>query len=109
MCVAERQVRNMRRVLEELYHGNINPNVKAFIKNTEYSTALATVSKNENALTGMLLGKEHEEKLFEDLMKAHSVINGITAAESFIEGFRLGVRMGVEVMDKSDGCFVDIG
>ena len=99
----------MRRVLVELYHGNINPNVKLFIKNTEYSEAINTVSKSENALIGMIFGRKQEEKLLEDLMKAQGEVNSITAVENFIEGFRLGARMGVEIMDKGDGCFVDIG
>lgn len=92
----------MRRILEELYHGNIAPNVKAIIKNTEYSKALETVSKNENALTGIIFGNEKAENLLDDLIRAQGIVNSITAVENFIEGFRLGARMGIEVMDKGD-------
>jgi len=96
----------MRRVLEELYHGNINPNVKLFIRNTQYSKAMQTLSDNEDLLCKLLEGKE--KKLFLDLQNAQSEINGITSVEYFIEGFRLGARLGIEVMDNGDGCFVDI-
>ena len=96
----------MRKVLEELYHGNINPNERILIRNTQYDTALKVLSENEDVLSKLLEGKERS--LFLDLMNAQSEISGITSVEYFIEGFRLGARMGIEVMDNGDGCFVDI-
>ena len=96
----------MRRMLEELYFGNINPNEKKFIRGTRFDRAMQTVGDNENKLTELLDGKE--KKLFLDLVNAQSEINGATAVECFIEGFRLGARIAIEVMDKEDGCLVDI-
>ena len=37
----------MKNSIEELYYGNINPNEKKFVRNTQYSKALETMSKIE--------------------------------------------------------------
>jgi hypothetical protein len=41
-------------------------------------------------------------------VNAQSGLNAITAIENFIIGFRLGVRIGIEVMDDEDGMLRDI-
>lgn len=96
----------MRRMLEELYYGNIRPNDKQFIRNTQFDKAMHVLSENETKLTGLLEGQE--KKLFLDLVNAQSEVNGVTAVESFIEGFRLGARIAIEIMNEEDGCLVDI-
>jgi len=96
----------MRRMLEELYYGNINPNEKQFIRNTQFDKAMHILSENEEKLTLLLDGKE--KKLFLDLVNAQSEINGITGVEGFINGFRLGARIAIEIMNEDDGCLVDI-
>jgi len=93
-------------MLEEIYLGNINPNEKKFIRGTRFHRAMQTVGYNENKLTELLDGKE--KRLFLDLVNAQGEINGATAVECFIEGLRLGARIAIEVMDKEDGCLVDI-
>jgi len=96
----------MRRMLEELYYGNIRPNDKQFIRNTQFDKAMHVLSENEAKLTSLLEGQE--KKLFLDLVNAQSEVNGVTAVESFIEGFRLGARIAIEIMSEEDGCLVDI-
>lgn len=96
----------MRRMLEELYFGNINPNVKRVIRDSRYDRAMRVVSENEEKLTLLLDGKA--KSLFLDFVNAHSEVNGITGVESFIDGFRLGARITIEIMDQEDGCLVDI-
>lgn len=75
----------MRRMLEELYYGNIRPNDKQFIRDTQFDKAMHVLSENEAKLTGLLEGQE--KKLLLDLVNAQSEVNGVTAVESFIEGF----------------------
>lgn len=96
----------MRKMLEELFYGNINPNERQFIRNTDFDRAMRTLSENEDKLTELLDGKE--KKLFLDLVNAQSSVNGITAVEGFINGFRLGARMALEIMSDEDGCLRDI-
>ncbi|OQB12896.1 MAG: hypothetical protein BWY15_02045 [Firmicutes bacterium ADurb.Bin193] len=96
----------MARVLEELYYGNIDPNAKSFQPGSSFQKAMQTVSDNEEKLLLLLMGKEKD--LFIDLINAQSEILGITSLETFIEGFRLGARFGIEMTEKPDSCFVDI-
>ena len=96
----------MRKMLEELFYGNINPNERQFIRNTDFDRAMRTISENEDNLTELLDGKE--KKLFLDLVNAQSSVNGITAVEGFINGFRLGARIALEIMSDEDGCLRDI-
>ena len=96
----------MRRILEELHCGNINPNERQLLRGTDYAKALSTFSSSEDKLTELLDGKE--KSLFLDLVNAQSVLDETTALEHFIEGFRLEARIAIEVMYDNDGCLVDI-
>jgi len=96
----------MRRMLEEFYYGNLNPNERSFIKDSAYSQAVRTISENEEKLTELLEGKE--KKLLLDLINAQSIADGTTAVESFIQGFRLGARIVIEIMSDEDGCLREI-
>lgn len=40
----------MRRILEELYHGNINPTAKQFHRGTQYDEALRCMCQNGESL-----------------------------------------------------------
>ena len=48
----------MRRMLEELYFGNLNPNDRSYIRDSGYGKAVRTISENEEKLTELLEGKE---------------------------------------------------
>ena len=96
----------MRKMLEELYFGNINPNEQQFIRGTDFDKSMRVLSDSENKLTELLDGKE--KKLFLDLVNAQGIINGTTAVESFINGFRLGARIALEIMGDEDGGLRDI-
>lgn len=87
----------MRKTLEDLYYGNISPAEQQYMRNTDYDKAIRTVSEKEEQLK-LLLG-EKEQELLKELVTAQVDLNGITAMENFIIGFRLGLRLGVEVMD----------
>jgi len=96
----------MRRILEEFYYGNLNPNERSFIKDSAYSQAVRTISENEEKLAELLEGKEKQFLL--DLINAQSIADGTTAVESFIQGFRLGARIAIEIMSDEDGCLREI-
>ncbi len=96
----------MRRMLEELYYGNINPNEQIFIKDSQYGKAMKIISGNEEKLTGLLEGKGLD--LFLDFVNAQSEVNGITAVENFINGFRIGALMMLDILSEQDGCLRDI-
>lgn len=96
----------MRKMLEELYFGNLTPSDQSFIIDSAYGRAVHTKSDNEDKLTEVLDGEE--KKLLLDLVNAQSVVDGTTAVENFINGFRLGARIAIEVMSDEDGCLRDI-
>ena len=87
----------MRKTLEDLYYGNISPAEQQYMRNTDYDKAIRTVSEKEKQLK-LLLG-EKEQELLKELVTAQVALNGITAMENFIIGFRIGLRLGFEVMD----------
>ncbi len=60
-------------ILEELYHGNINPNTKIYTQNTNFANAMETLSDNEETLIKLL--DEKEKKLFLDYVNAQSTIS----------------------------------
>ena len=95
-----------RRMLEEFYYGNLNPNKRFFVRDSAYSQAVQTPSENEEKLIDLLEGKE--KKLLLDLVNVQSIVDGTTAVGGFIRGFRLGDRIAFEIMSDKDGCLGEI-
>ena len=60
----------MRRMLEKFYYSNINPNERAFIRDSAYSRAVQTLSENEEKPTELLEGKEKNCCLTSSMPKA---------------------------------------
>jgi len=96
----------MRKTLEDLYYGNISPWDQRYAKDTEYWKSMRTVSEKEEQIK--LLLNEQEQELLKEMVSAQGTVNSITAEENFIMGFRLGMRMGIEVMDDGDGSIKSI-
>ena len=82
----------MKRVLEDLYFGEIQPNMNN--ENPRWQKVEQVVDENEEVLLKILEGKER--KLFLDLVNAQSEVDGNTAVENFINGFKLGARIILE-------------
>ena len=94
------------RMLEELYFGNIDPNTQTFDRHSNFGKAMQVMSDTEDELLKLLGGKENQ--LFRDFVKAQSEINGITGVEKFIKGFKLGARIGLEIVSEDDSCLRDL-
>lgn len=88
------------RVLEELWHGNINDNSKFLRYNAKLTKMLNLLSRNADNLTENL--SEKEKEVFEKYKDCSAEISEITECENFIKGFRLGALMMIEVMYDSD-------
>ena len=56
----------MKNFIEELYYGNINPNEKKFVRNTQYSKALETMSKIEAEVLNKF--SDEDKKVFNDMI-----------------------------------------
>ena len=94
------------RILSELYFGNIDPNTQTFDRHSNFGKAMQVMSDTEDELLKLLEGKENQ--LFRDFVKAQSEINGITGVEKFIKGFKLGARIGLEIVSEDDSCLKDL-
>ena len=77
--------------IEELNYGNINPNEKRYKSHKTYDKAVKTFSDIENKLSKELNGENL--KLFNELVNASDEISATSGVENFKIGFRLGVQM----------------
>ncbi len=91
----------MRKILEDLYFGNIVPYEKRMTANSELRRLVKREADCESQLAERL--NEEERQLLNTLTNAQQEIDRITVMENFILGFRLGVRLMAECMDEDDG------
>lgn len=91
----------MRKTLEDLYYGNITPHDQDMTGGSELKRAVDRVARYESQLTEQL--DETGQTILTKLIRSQHEIDGITARENFILGFRLGVRIMAESMDTNDG------
>ncbi len=99
--VSLQEAKKMRKTLEDLYYGNITPNVQDMAPRSELKRATDRVTRFENQLSEQL--DEAGQTILAKLIESQQEIDSITAMENFILGFRLGVRMMAECMDENDG------
>jgi hypothetical protein len=90
----------MAKFIEELYYGNIDPQVRNTRQNKKYQKQMEILMLNEDFLTDNLTGEN--KKKFLEYVNAWSVVNGESALDSFITGFRIGANFSYEAFaDKS--------
>ena len=82
--------------LEDLYYGNIHPYERDIKKTGRESALLRLVVKNENNLLATLT--EQQKEIFQKCKDAESEMHCSFELKSFIEGFRLGMKLTVEGM-----------
>mgnify|MGYP001045446867 CR=1 FL=1 len=90
----------MRKILKDLYYGNITPCEQQMVHGSELKRAVDRTAKCEDVLA--LLDEESQHILIR-LTRSQQEINSITATKNFILGLRLGVRLKAECMDDNDG------
>ena len=95
----------MRKVLEELYYGNIEPCDRQIASNSKLRQLIKRAAECEDQLINRL--HEEEQGTLDRLVTAHHEIDSIMAMENFILGFRLGIRLMAECMDENDGALTD--
>ena len=91
----------MRKILEDLYYGNITPYEQQMLPGSELKRAVERVAKCEEQLMELL--DEDGQHVLTRLIRSQHEINSITATDNFILGFRLGIRLMAECMDDNDG------
>ena len=86
------------RILEEFWYGNIEPTEYDTSSNKEYKKLLELICRNEEKLKATMTDAQKE--LFEkytDCVRENQVI---TDCLIFRNGFKLGARMMLEVMEE---------
>ena len=93
------------KILEELWFGNINPQGPDTPKDPRMEHALFLVVKSEDAMRAMLTDEQKEQ--FEKVSDRQSELTDLLERRAFAEGFRLAVKIMVDVMTTMETPSVD--
>ena len=94
-------------VLEKLWREGLTPDEKYTRKGSEYHKILLRLSEEADRVCEELTdkGKAH----FEALQDAQGELSSVAEREVFIEAFRLGARLMLDVVNEYRGCFYTAG
>ena len=82
--------------IQDLYYGRISPYEMSISTAPEYQKLKALADKNEDLLKEKL--SDEQKKLLEKLTECITDISSISERDMFIAGFRLGVKLMIDVM-----------
>ena len=88
-------------ILKDFYYGNLVPNEKCFVRNSQFGCAAKNASDAEELLRSML--NEEGITAFDKLLSAQMAMNAITAEELYIDGFKTGAKIAMAVFDDEQG------
>lgn len=83
--------------LEDLYYGNLFPHEKCARLDNEVKELLKLLNRNEEKLTATLSKKQKDT--FEKYKDCNREISEISEREIFLNGFRLGARIIINVVN----------
>ena len=82
--------------IQELYYGRISPYEMSISTAPEYQKLKTLADKNEDLLRETLADEQKE--LLEKLIESITDISSISERDMFIAGFRLGMKLMIDVM-----------
>ena len=82
--------------IQDLYYGRISPYEMSISTAPEYQKLKALADKNENLLKETL--SDEQKELLEKLTESITDISSISERDMFIAGFRLGMKLMIDVM-----------
>ena len=82
-------------ILEELMNGNLSPEDNSFRNDPEYNRMVSRMQGLEKKFLDTL--NDGEKKLYSEYSGIQDELNYQFIVSSFIRGFRLGMRMTIEV------------
>ena len=89
----------MKKILDELYFGNIVPDEQYIVKGSEYEKEMNHLVSLEEKLEESLNDKERE--ILIKYRESSLNINSITSKEMWKKGFIMGIKLGMAVMNSS--------
>ena len=84
------------KIIEDLYYGRIAPYEMNISATTEYQKLKALADRNEDLLRQTL--SDEQKELLEKLIEFVTDISSISERDMFIAGFRLGMKLMIDVM-----------
>ena len=84
------------KTIEDLYYGRISPYEMSISATPEYQKLKALADRNEDLLRESL--SDEQKELLEKLIETVTDISSISERDMFIAGFRLGVKLMIDVM-----------
>ena len=92
--------------IDKLWEGQISPFQKAIRKGSDYHKLLHKITCASSAFEEGL--DENAKVRFREIEQAQAKLNGIENEENFIEGFRLGAGMILDVLNEYKGQLCQI-
>ena len=93
-------------VLENLYNGNINLADKSIKRGSEYDRLAQVSSELEDKLRESI--SKQEKQIYEELFEIRFQQEDIMLTETFVEGFRLGAQIMLEIFSEPKRQLVPI-
>ena len=84
------------KTIQDLYYGRISPYEMSISTAPEYQKLKALADKNEDLLRETL--SDEQKELLEKLTECITDISSISERDMFIAGFRLGMKLMIDVM-----------
>ena len=100
VCSEKGQVKQMD-TIQDLYYGRISPYEMSISTAPEYQKLKALANRNEDLLRESL--SDEQKELLDKLTECITDISSISERDMFIAGFRLGMKLIIDVM-KDDYC-----
>ena len=95
VCSEKGQVKQMN-TIQDLYYGRISPYEVRISAAPEYQKLKALADKNEDLLKETL--SDEQKELLDKLTECITDISSISERDMFIAGFRLGIKLMIDVM-----------
>ena len=95
VCSEKGQVKQMN-TIQDLYYGRISPYEMSISTAPEYQKLKALADRNEDLLRESLSDEQNE--LLEKLTECITDISSISERDMFINGFRLGMKLMIDIM-----------
>lgn len=88
-------------ILEDLYYGNLFPHEKCAKLDDETKELLGLLNRNEEKFFATL--SDEQKEIFGKYKDCNQEISEICERNAFLNGFRLGARIIIEVVNNEKG------
>jgi len=87
----------MQKLLKDLYYGKVQPLSEPLENIEDYQKNGNILIQHEEELKATL--SESQKKLYEKVSEKQSELNAISSEQKFIQGFKLGAKLAIEIMN----------